>query len=97
MTYSPSAPDFKYRKIGADYIVPADTALATNLVDEELGKVRFIQSVTAGTITFRHDDDTLSLPIPIAVNQSLAIGEDVVHIMDTDTSLGATDIIPFWG
>ena len=97
MTYSPAAPDFKYRSIGADYIVPDDTAAATNLVSATLGKVRFIQSVTAGTITFRHDDGTLSLPVPIAVNQSLAIGEDVVHVMDTDTSLGATDIIPFWG
>ena len=82
MTYSPAAPDFKYRKIGAAYIVPADTALARNLVDATLGKVRFIQCVSAGTITFSHDDDTtVSVPVPVAVNQSLAIGEDVVHIM----------------
>ena len=95
-THTDPAPDFKYRKIG-DYIVPADTALTTNLVSATLGKVRYITCVTAGTITFRHDDDTLSPPVPVTVNQSLAIGEDVVHVMDTNTSLGATDIIPFWG
>lgn len=97
MTYSPSAPDFKYRKIGAEFIVPADTADARNLISATLGKVRFIQCVSAGTITFRHDDNTLSVAVPVAVNQSLAIGEDVVHVMATDTSLGATDIIPYWG
>ena len=97
MTYSRAAPDFKFRKFGAAYIVPADTAAATNLLSATLGRVRYIQVLATGTITFRHDDDTLSVEIPVTANQSLALGEDVVHIMDTGTSLSNVQIIPYWG
>lgn len=96
-TFRMPTPEFHFRTFGAAYIVPADTVGAKNLVDEVNSlRVRYIQVLATGTITFRHKDDTLSVPIPVSPGQSYEIGTAVVHIMATDTSLSNVQIIPYW-
>lgn len=98
MTYVARVPPpaFLFHKFGAAAITPSDTADERNLVDDENKmRVRYIQTTAAGSITFRHSDGTLSMAIPIAANQSYAMGTAVVHIMSTGTTPGLV-IIPLW-
>lgn len=83
-------PDFKYRRIGSDYIEPSDAAESENLAG-----VRYIQVTVSGTATFRHDDGSLSVPVPLSPGSTFSIGLDVRNIMATGTSFQDDEIIPY--
>lgn len=95
-TYSAPISEFEYKKHGSALITPSDTEGEKNLVDSVNGlRVRFIQANAAGVVVFRHDDDTESVPVAVAANQSYRLGTQAVHIMETGTTPGL-EIIPLW-
>jgi len=91
MSYNPLKTPHNYQGIKAAFVTPADTALLRNIAG-----VRFIQACgAAGTVTFRLDDDTtLTVAVPIALNQSFEIGSKMVNIMSTGTT--ATNIAAYY-
>jgi glutamate-1-semialdehyde aminotransferase len=80
----------QYRGVRAAFVTPADTAGLKNIEG-----ARFIQVCgSAGTVTFRHEDSTISVAIPLALNQSFELGSQMRNIMLTGTT--ATDIAVYY-
>lgn len=90
MSFNPTQSPSQYRGIDAAFVTPADTAGVKNVAGR-----KFIQVCgAAGTVTFRHDDLSLSVAIPLALNQSFELGANMTHIMATGTT--ATNIASYY-
>lgn len=81
----------------SDYTYPYNTitTVTPHATDENIKGARYIQVVTGGNVVFTKRDGTLTGAIPIAANQSFALGFDLVGIND-DAGTTASGFRVYW-